>query len=247
MDGLSTNRPFFPEPETGEDGEPLPLEEPVPASAGTPLLPSGFDWDVVTAADFNNDQYADLVLRNRVDGSLGVLNLSGNRSRGFIRVIGGAGEDLVMAGDFDGDARNDFLLRNGDALTIVSIDADGGLGRTAYGPAPASPEWLTSLRVDNTAAPIGTGFEWLGDYSFIDNAWFRIAPWGYLAPVSVNAAEQSGWFMDPALGYLWISSGYYPNIFQARNGFWLRYVEGTAPPRWFYNHIFGFYMTENEL
>lgn len=248
MEGTEIATSYFVPLPVDEDGEVLPVDGPLEGRPGLPLLPPGFDWSVVTAVDLNNDQFADLVLRNRATGVLGVLFLQVNRSVGNIIQLGGAEHELRGAGDYDGDAVNDLLLENTPTgqLLIRSLE-EAGPGTTLDDSVPAGGLWLNAEGIRNSTAPVAVGYDWLGPTTFVSSQWMFVHPWGYLSPVAVDFVEEAGWFYDPTIGYLWTSSAYYPNLYQSRNGFWLYYVEGSRQPRWFYNHIFGFYMSENEL
>lgn len=238
MNGVQEETPYFSGTETGQL-EGLP---------GESLLPFAFDWSPITAVDLNNDQFADLLLRNRNTGAMGVLFMRMNQSVGSIRYIGAADSELVAVGDYDGNTVNDLLIRDsmGNEMTILSIDAEGDVIRTSYGQSASGAEWLTGITTSNDTTAIGVGFEWLGTYTYVSPDWIYGENWGYLSPVAVSE-NSSGWYYDPGIGHFWTSPTYFPYVFQSRNGFWLRYVVGSMDPKWFYNSIFGFYMAENEL
>jgi hypothetical protein len=239
MQGTATDTSYLSEAEDGS----------LNALPGIPLLPAGFDWSPVAAADLNNDQFADLVLRNRNSASLGLLFLRNGQSLGSIIFIGGSTMELLAVGDYDGNSVNDLLVRNSasNALSILAIDASGGISTTAYGTNPPGARWLGGGRIENTATTINPVYDWLGQTAFLNTTWMYASDWGYLSPVAVDSSTGGGWFYDLTLGYVWTSPQYFPAVFQERNAFWLRYVVGSQEPRWFYNYIFGFYMTENEL
>lgn len=239
MQGTSTETPYLLPTDEGE----------LIALPGQPLLPAGFDWNVVAAADLNNDQFSDLVLRNRNSKVLAVLFLREGQSLGSILRLGGPEQELIALGDYDGNSVNDLLVRNADtnALTILAIEADGTVTATDYGIDPDESNWLGALRIENSAPTIDSPYSWLGSTTFLNTTWMFADNWGYLSPVATDPEAGAGWFYDMTLGYVWTSPQYFPAVFQERNAFWLRYVIGSTEPRWFYNYIFGFYMTENEL
>lgn len=247
MNGLSANTHYF-LPQEEETDEPAEAE-PETGLDGLPLLPAGFDWSIVTAVDLNNDQYADLVLRNRSSGSLGVLFLRENQALGTIVPVAGDSYDLIATGDYNGDSINELLIMETSdrQLYIAPVTVSGAGQRVAYMINPADAVWFTEGVIRNQANDISIDFDWLGTYTFVDNRWLYSDKWGYMAPVSTDPETGALWFWDVTLGYIWTSPEYFPNVFQERNGFWLMHVEGSQDPKWFYNYIFGFYMTENEL
>lgn len=225
-------------------------DESITGNKGVTLLPTGFDWGVVAAADFNNDQYGDLLLRNRNSGHLGVLYMRAPGSTGPIHIIGSAAEDILAIGDYDGDAQNDLLLTDTATgqLNILSLNADGVESATGYGTNPSGGNWLTGPSVRNDVNPLQFTYDWLGPYTFISPVWAYSSVWGYFSPTGFDAETGEGWLYDPVLGYIWTSSEIFPNyLYQSRNGFWLQFLWSTSNPRTFYNYIFFFYMTEDML
>jgi hypothetical protein len=240
MQGTSTTAPYFTEEEDGS----------LTGNTGTTLLPPGFDWSVVAAADMNNDQYADLLLRGRNTGELGIQYMRAPQGIGEILFIGSSNQNILGIGDYDGDSQNDLLLEYVDSrqLTIVSLDEDGVASTTDYGLNPAGAVWLTGAKIRNETAPISFTYDWLGNYTFVSPVWAYSTVWGYFSPIGFDPDDGTGWLYDPVLGYLWTSPELFPNfIYQPRNGYWLQFLWSTRNPRMFYNYIFQFYMPEDML
>lgn len=240
MQGTETATPYF----TAEEGGTLT------GKANLVLLPAGIDWSVVAAADLNNDQYADFVLRNRNSGELGILYMRSPNSAGGIHFVGTASEDLLAVGDYDGDAQNDLLIEdmNTGALTILALGSDGVDAATPYGSAPAGAEWLSATWIRNETGPISFTYDWLGKTTFISPDWAWSDIWGVFSPIGFDTETGAGWLYDPGLGYLWTTEELFPDfIYQPRNGFWLQFLWNSRDPRKFYNYVFFFYMTEDEL
>ena len=214
------------------------------------VFPMGFNWSVVTAADLNNDQFADVILRNRGNGDLGLLTLRDGKSAGIIRLIGDAAKDIRTVGDFDGDGRNDLLAeyRASRALEIISLSADSTIRQVPYGQSPASAEWLTGVGISNETAGIDFSYDLFGANTFVNGLWMFTGKWGYIAPVFVDMSR-AGWYYDAKLGYVWTSPAVYPWVLQGRSQFWLWHVPGSLNPKWFYNPLFPpplDYMTEDD-
>lgn len=216
--------------------------------AGELILPPGFDWSPVVFADLNNDQFADVVLRHRKDGRLGLLRLRGGEAMGTIVEIGSAAETLVAHGDYNGDSVNDLLLAHADGgLRLLTVTGDDSVSGSVYaaGIESAGSDWLVPSAYRNQADLLESPLAWLGRYQFANNRWLNAEKFGWLYWMSAEA--DAAYFFDPQLGIIWMSGASYPNLFQERNQFWLRFVEGTDNPRMFFNYLFGFEMSENEL
>lgn len=216
---------------------------------GELLLPAGFNWSVVVCADFNNDQYGDVLLRNRVNGELGLLRMRGAEALGGLLKIGERGDIVLSHGDFNGNSINDLLVGTEDGgHALLTVGDDGTVSRASYsaGSAVSGGEWITPVSYRNEPMVDGPAFTWLGQYDFLDNRWIYGSNWGWLYWMS----DESGtgiYFQDPVLGLIWMSEETFPNLWQMRNNFWLRYETGTENPRMFFNYIFGFPMSEDDL
>jgi hypothetical protein len=241
MDGTSTATPYFnvTEPEE-EDGEVL-----IEGRKGPSLVPPGFDWSVVTAIDLNNDQYADLVLRNRFTEELGVLFMRENRAAGVIKVIGAATQDVLTAGDFDGDSRNDLLLvdRRDDSLAIVSLDGEGLASPVPYGTNPAGAAWFCDYDLRNATSPVDPAYIWPNSYVFLTNQWFHMDGFGFLAVIDPQARI----YYDPVIDFIWTTPEVYPHMFHYRRNDWVKYIEGSENPRRFLLIRRGREFTEDRL
>jgi len=243
MNGLDVPAEYF--VAADEEGE-VPT-----ALAGVEILPPGHDWMPLAAADLNNDQRADLILRNRQTGEIGVLWLNLDQSLGAIISVGSASEDVVAAGDLSGDARADIVLRDAatGAVRLVSPAPDGATVAQPYAGVPTTATFLTELQIAPPLPAPEIDFRWLGaPYTFLDARFLHLSGgFGWLSVASVSDADDGVWFYDTGLGYLWSAPGVFPAIYQLRNNFWLHYYEGTSAPRMFFNYIFGFEMSEFEL
>lgn len=243
MDGLELSEDLV---------EPMEGEEEVEVwtgRVGELLLPAGFNWSVIICADFNNDQYGDLLLRNRRSDELGLLRMRGSEALGEILRIGERGDVVLAHGDYNGDSVNDLLIGTADGgHALVTVGEDGSVSRTSYsaGLAVSDGEWMTPVAYRNEAMADDGALSWLGRYEFVDNRWIHAERWGWLYWMSDQSATGT-YFLDPVLGIIWMSGETFPRFFQERNQFWLRYEEGTENPRMFFNYVFEFPMSEGDL
>lgn len=234
--------------------------DPVVAQAGSPLFKLDSAIEVVTAVDVNEDQRDDLVLLDQVMGDLFLLLMDDARPAAGASLLtpSGSSHAVVATGDYNGNKREDLLLHNRETgeLELMFLDPSGAGRRLAIGNIdPESARFFNPvpLSMDREPAPEvmteSLGEQWfqlpgLGVFTDFFNGWIYHLDHGFLY---LEGSPENLWLYDEGLGWLWTSTGQYPLMFQSGNGFWLRYVEGSREPRWFYNYIFGIYMTEAEL
>lgn len=234
--------------------------EPVVARTGPPLFKLNSAIGVVTAVDVNEDRRKDLVLLDEEKGNLFLLLMDNARpaASAFLLTSSSETHTVVATGDYNGNKREDLLLHNRDTgdLELMFLGPEGAGTRLRIGNVdPERARFFNPrpLFMDREPAPeVATeslGEQWfelpgLGIFADFFNGWIYHIDHAFLY---LEGSPENLWLYDEALGWLWTNTDQYPLMFQARNGFWLRYVEGSRTPRWFYNYIFGFYMTGAEL
>lgn len=241
---------------TGESAD-----DPVIASAGDTLFRMLPPVEAVTALDVNEDQRDDLVLMDKAMNGLFLVNMDGPKVVGAptILTIAGSASAVAAAGDYDADKREDLLLHDTSDgfLEFMHLGPEGIHGKTSLGTAtPGSVEFITNRLISlDSEIPDETPVVSLGNLQFdlpgftgytdFLNNWILTDDHGYLY---IGGSPDSLWVYDLSLGWMWTSKDVYPVMYQARNNFWLWYIEGSVGPRRFINYTFGgFEMTEDSL
>lgn len=59
--------------------------------------------------------------------------------------------------------------------------------------------------------------------------------WVYI-PTQIKAVTEGCWFFESGLGWVWTSKMVSPYLYSSQRKAWLRYLDGTRAPRWFYSN-----------
>ena len=240
MQGISSRTSYFAKaPLSSEDSTLVPVVDAQGRLQGIPGISpfsQPFDWKVMMALDLNDDQNADLILRNTQGGGLGLLLLKAGIPSGDIHQFGGAAYSILSAGDFDGNRRNDLLLLDADSnrLLVATFSTSSEMVVRSLGDAPSGATWLTDSYVDNSPGQTGDGLDWIGPYTFPTPSLAYAYGWGWTG----TTAWSFGYIYDPVMGWLYTNADIWPFIYHQRRNEWLYFFEGTSAPRLFYNYRF---------
>jgi hypothetical protein len=253
MEGANVPASARPPVELDEEGEPLPLPPgPVAATPGVTLLPFGSPFEVITALDVDEDQRLDLILQNRLDGSLHLLLMDGDAPKAPRLSLTGPAPTLrvVATGDYDGDKREDILTRDTETGETVFhlLGPDGIESSHVLGTFASAVEFITPRFIsrDETLPPgrddplpPWEDAEPLGDRWFVSpwygTLWDPAEGFIYHAEhgfqfVFGESAEVGLWFFDASLDWLWTNETTYPWFFFPRFGSWILFEQGTVFP-----------------
>ena len=97
--------------------------------------------------------------------------------------------------------------------------------------------WTTPSRTEGDWKEIS----WLGWISEAENNWIYHAQHGWL--YAAGTSEDSVWFWDLEMGWLWSGVHSYPYLYQSTGDTWLFYYETEASPRYFYHFAAGDWAT----
>lgn len=253
MEGANVPASARPPVELDEEGEPLPLPPgPIAATPGVTLLPFGSPFEVITALDVDEDQRLDLILQNRLDGSLHLLLMDGDAPKAPRLSLTGPAPTLrvVATGDYDGDKREDILTRDTETGETVFhlLGPDGIESSHVLGTFASAVEFITPRFIsrDETLPPgrddplpPWEDAEPLGDRWFVSpwygTLWDPAEGFIYHAEhgfqfVFGESAEVGLWFFDASLDWLWTNETTYPWFFFPRFGSWILFEQGTVFP-----------------
>lgn len=76
--------------------------------------------------------------------------------------------------------------------------------------------------------------EWLGSYLGQNAPWYFHNGLGFIF-VTRDRSDDSLWFWDTKMGWLWTNRDAWPNLYSKNSGHWFYYQTSSKSPRWFYN------------